>query len=101
MLRNRFVTEVPRILPPERVEHHTTRATLRFGLNLVAPRFAPDTRALRSDRTADGGRVARGAALMVLDTCALLWLAENFPKLSKAARRRLAAASVVYVSAIR
>jgi PIN domain nuclease of toxin-antitoxin system len=37
---------------------------------------------------------------MVLDTCALLWLAEDSAKLSKAARRHLTAASIVYVSAI-
>ncbi len=37
---------------------------------------------------------------MVLDTCALLWLAEDSPQLSAAARTRLAAASLVYVSAI-
>ena len=37
---------------------------------------------------------------MLLDTCALLWLAEGSPHLSKATRDRLSAASVVYVSAI-
>lgn len=37
---------------------------------------------------------------MVLDTCALLWLAEDSPQLSPAARSRLSAASLVYVSAI-
>lgn len=37
---------------------------------------------------------------MVLDTCALLWLAEDSPHLSKGARSHLAAAALVYVSAI-
>lgn len=37
---------------------------------------------------------------MVLDTCALLWLAEGSPLLSKTARERIAAAALVYVSAI-
>jgi PIN domain nuclease of toxin-antitoxin system len=37
---------------------------------------------------------------MVLDTCALLWLSEGSSQLSKNARRRLAAAPLVYVSAI-
>ena len=37
---------------------------------------------------------------MVLDTCALLWLAEGSPRLSKVARGRLAEAALVYVSAI-
>jgi PIN domain nuclease of toxin-antitoxin system len=37
---------------------------------------------------------------MVLDTCALLWLSEGSPRLSRSARRRLTAAPLVYVSAI-
>lgn len=37
---------------------------------------------------------------MVLDTCALLWLAEGSARLSKTARQRIAAADVLYVSAI-
>jgi PIN domain nuclease of toxin-antitoxin system len=37
---------------------------------------------------------------MILDTCALLWLAQGGGKLSKAAARRIEAAPVVYVSAI-
>ncbi|MBM4039536.1 MAG: type II toxin-antitoxin system VapC family toxin [Planctomycetes bacterium] len=37
---------------------------------------------------------------MILDTCALLWLAGGGGKLSKAAARRIDAAPVVYVSAI-
>jgi len=37
---------------------------------------------------------------MILDTCALLWLAQGGGKLSKAATRRIDAAPVVYVSAI-
>ena len=37
---------------------------------------------------------------MILDTCALLWLAEGRGKLSKAAARAIEAAPVVYVSAI-
>jgi len=37
---------------------------------------------------------------MILDTCALLWLAQGSGKLSKAAARRIDAAPVVYVSAI-
>jgi len=37
---------------------------------------------------------------MILDTCALLWLARGEGKLSKAARRRIDAVAVVYVSAI-
>ena len=37
---------------------------------------------------------------MVLDTCALLWLAEGSPRLSKVARGRVREAAIVYVSAI-
>ena len=37
---------------------------------------------------------------MILDTCALLWLAEGGGELSEAAARRIDAAPVVYVSAI-
>jgi len=37
---------------------------------------------------------------MILDTCALLWLAQGSGKLSKMARSRIEAAPVVYVSAI-
>jgi len=37
---------------------------------------------------------------MILDTCALLWLAEGGQKLTAAAKERIAAAPVVYVSAI-
>ena len=37
---------------------------------------------------------------MILDTCALLWLAEGGDRLSKAARDRIENAPVVYVSAI-
>ncbi len=37
---------------------------------------------------------------MLLDTCALLWLAQGSHNLSKSARARLAAATLVYVSAI-
>ena len=38
--------------------------------------------------------------MMLLDTCALLWLSEGSTRLSKHARQRLAAATLVYVSAI-
>lgn len=37
---------------------------------------------------------------MILDTCALLWLAEGGDRLSPAARNRIENAPVVYVSAI-
>lgn len=37
---------------------------------------------------------------MLLDTCALLWLSEGSPSLSKGVRKRLASAALVYVSAI-
>ena len=37
---------------------------------------------------------------MILDTCALLWLAQGGGKLSKSAARKIDAAPVVYVSAI-
>lgn len=37
---------------------------------------------------------------MILDTCALLWLAEGGKKLSAAARNQIESAPVVYVSAI-
>ena len=37
---------------------------------------------------------------MILDTCALLWLAGGDKKLSRAARREINEASAVYVSAI-
>lgn len=37
---------------------------------------------------------------MILDTCALLWLAQGGGKLSRAAARRIDAAPIVYVSAI-
>jgi len=37
---------------------------------------------------------------MILDTCALLWLAQGGGKLSKSARARIETAAVVYVSAI-
>jgi len=37
---------------------------------------------------------------MILDTCALLWLAQGSGKLSRAAARRIDAAPVVYVSPI-
>jgi len=37
---------------------------------------------------------------MILDTCALLWLAQGGGKLSKTAAREIDAAPVVYVSAI-
>lgn len=37
---------------------------------------------------------------MLLDTCALLWLAEGGKELSEAARRRIAQEPAVYVSAI-
>lgn len=37
---------------------------------------------------------------MLLDTCALLWLAQGGGKLSRAALRRIECAPVVYVSAI-
>ena len=41
-----------------------------------------------------------GGCPMILDTCALLWLAQGGRKLSKAAARRIDGAPVVYVSAI-
>lgn len=37
---------------------------------------------------------------MILDTCALLWLAEGGRRLSKEARRRIESAPLVYISAI-
>ena len=37
---------------------------------------------------------------MILDTCALLWLAQGANELSEAVRKRIDAESVVYVSAI-
>jgi PIN domain nuclease of toxin-antitoxin system len=37
---------------------------------------------------------------MILDTCALLWLAQGGGKLSRSAARRIDAAPIVYVSAI-
>jgi PIN domain nuclease of toxin-antitoxin system len=42
-----------------------------------------------------GGRI-----LMLLDTCALLWLAEGGLRISRETRERIEAAAVVYVSAI-
>jgi len=41
-----------------------------------------------------------GAKLMLLDTCALLWLAQGGGDLSSEALRKLSEASFVYVSAI-
>jgi PIN domain nuclease of toxin-antitoxin system len=44
--------------------------------------------------------MAAGGFVILLDTCALLWLAEGGKQLSDAARYRIEAARVVYVSAI-
>ncbi|HEX9597487.1 MAG TPA: type II toxin-antitoxin system VapC family toxin [Anaerolineales bacterium] len=41
-----------------------------------------------------------GEQSVILDTCALLWLAQGGGQLSQAALQRIAAAAVVYVSAI-
>jgi PIN domain nuclease of toxin-antitoxin system len=41
-----------------------------------------------------------GGTLMLLDTCALLWLAEGGQKLSRQARDRIEDTPVVFVSAI-
>jgi PIN domain nuclease of toxin-antitoxin system len=44
--------------------------------------------------------MAGRGTLMLLDTCALLWLAEGAKELSAAARERIESIAVVYISAI-
>jgi PIN domain nuclease of toxin-antitoxin system len=44
--------------------------------------------------------MAGRGTLMLLDTCALLWLAEDAKELSAAARQQIESSTVVYVSAI-
>jgi PIN domain nuclease of toxin-antitoxin system len=44
--------------------------------------------------------MAAGGGVMLLDTCALLWLVGDEHQLSKVARRRIGESPVVYISAI-